>query len=108
MAVELHTPMGPGFFIFFQNVLGGVPEGVPARDRPVYLDADECEIVGGEKPDWVEEELKAATEAPLAVKSDVFDIDQAIRDEYERITKIERKIKKRRCRKAIAMLLMSL
>ena len=97
--------MGLGFFIFFQAHVGGVP----ARDRPVYVGADDCEIISGEKPDWVEEELKAATEAPLAFKTDVFDIDQVIRDEYSRITQEEKIKKKRRCRnKAISMLLINL
>jgi hypothetical protein len=92
---------GPGFLVFFQVDIGGVP----ARNRPVYVETKrECD--DEDKPDWVEKELHKAASKPVQNASrGLSDIDRAIKLEFERITEIERKIRKRRCRKAIALLL---
>jgi hypothetical protein len=44
MALELHTPMGPGFFIFFQNPVEEIYSG-PRVDNLEAIRRDDQEVL---------------------------------------------------------------
>ena len=95
--------MGPGFFIFFNTLLGGVKK-TPMRDRPVYCESEERIAEQLQELDWVDVEIK---EQLNQHHIEYFDIpaylDSEIARECEKVLR-----KERRKKKAIEMLLRSL
>ena len=98
------SPMGCGFFIFFQNPYGGVKKAM--RDRAVWCESEERIAEQLQKLDWVDVEIK---EQLRQHHIEYFDIPAYLDSEIARECEIQKALrKKRRKKKAIDMLLRSL
>lgn len=93
--------MGPGFFIFFNNSLGGVKKAM--RDRPVYRECETAIIKELQKEDWIDVEIK---EQLRQHHIEYFDIPTFLDKEIKECQDVIKR--KRRRKKAIDMILRSL
>ena len=99
------SPMGCGFFIFFQNPYGGVKK-TPMRDRAVWCESEESIAEQLQKEDWVDVEIK---EQLRQHHIEYFDIPAYLESEIARECEIQKVLRKKRKRnKSIDMILRSL